>query len=75
MPSFTVSLDGKELEKSKYIIPGVEVEISATGTAGGCSFRIEGQYDFKNSKWVNDASKLVKPGAKIGWRASGRISS
>ncbi len=64
-PDFTVFLDGKKLEKSKYTIPSVEIEISATGTAGGCSFRIEGQYDFKNSKWVNDAGKLVKPGATI----------
>ena len=68
-PGFEITLDGKELAQGKYIIPGVEVEISATGTAGGCSFKIEGQYDFKNSKWVNDAEKLLKPGAKLSVKA------
>ena len=64
-PGFEIEVDGKALEPSKYHIPGVEVEISATGTAGGCSFQIEGQYDFKNSKWINDTDKLIKPGAKL----------
>ena len=64
-PGFSIEVGGKELALGKYHIPGVEVEISAAGTAGGCNFQIEGQYDFKNSKWVNDAAKLIKPGAKL----------
>ncbi len=65
---FEISLDGKVLPPGKYHIPGVEVELRADGTAGGCTFSIEGQYDFKNQKWVNDAEKLLKPGAKISVR-------
>ena len=64
-PGFEIQLNGKELAQGKYLIPSVEVEISAGGTAGGCTFTIEGQYDFKNSEWVNNAASLVKPGAKI----------
>jgi len=64
-PGFEVLVDGKTLAPGKYHIPSVEVEISATGTAGGCTFTIEGQYDYKNSKWVNDADRLIKPGAKL----------
>ena len=64
-PGFEIQLNGKELAQGKYLIPAVEVEISASGTAGGCTFTIEGQYDFKNSEWVNNAASLVKPGAKI----------
>ena len=64
-PGFEIQINGKDLPPGKYHIPSVEVEISATGTAGGCSFSIEGQYDYKNSKWVNDAASLIKPGAKI----------
>ena len=64
-PGFEIKVDNKTLAPGKYHIPGVEVEISAGGTAGGCSFKIQGQYDYENSKWVNDASKLIKPGAKL----------
>ncbi len=64
-PGFEISVDGKALSKGKYIIPGVEIEISSGGTVGGCSFSIEGQYDYEKKKWINDASKLIKPGAKL----------
>ena len=64
-PGFEILVNGKEMPPGKYCIPGVEVEISATGTAGGCTFSIEGQYDFENQKWVNDAASLIKPGAKL----------
>ena len=64
-PGFEIQVNGKEMPPGRYHIPGVEVEISATGTAGGCNFTIEGQYDFENSVWVNDAAKLIKPGAKL----------
>ena len=64
-PGFEILVDDKALAPTKYFIPDVEVEISGTGTAGGCSFRIEGQYDYEKSKWLNDAAKLIKPGAKL----------
>ncbi len=64
-PGFEIKIDGKEMSLGKYYISNVEVEISATGTAGGCSFSIEGQFDYKDRKWVNDAASLIKPGAKL----------
>ena len=64
-PGFVISVDGKELSKGKYVIPGVEVEISSGGIVGGCTFAIVGQYDFETKKWVNDATKFIKPGAKL----------
>jgi len=64
-PGFEILVDGKPLSPVKYHIPGVEVEISANGTAGGCSFTIEGQYDYEKSEWLNEADKLLKPGAKL----------
>ncbi len=64
-PGFEIQIDGKTLPPGKYHVPSVEVEICAGSAAGGCSFTLEGQYDYKNSKWVNDADKLIKPGAKI----------
>ena len=64
-PGFEISVGGKKLSEGKFTIPRLEVEMSATGTAGGCSFTVEGQYDFKNRKWTNDAADLIKPGAKL----------
>ena len=64
-PGFEIQIGGKKMAPGRYHIPGVEVEIRADGTAGGASFQIVGQYDYENSKWVNDAASLVKPGAKV----------
>ena len=64
-PGFDITLDGKELSPVQFHIPNVEVELNGNGTAGGCSFKIEGQYDYEKSKWINDATKLVKAGATL----------
>ena len=64
-PGFEIQVDGKTLKQGEFHIPSVEVEISAGGAAGGCSFTIEGMYDYKNSFWENDSVKLIKPGAKL----------
>ena len=64
-PGFEVSVDGKELSKGKYLISRVEVEISSGGAVGGCSFTIDGQYDYEKGQFINDAAKLLKPGAKL----------
>ena len=64
-PGFEIQVNGKEMAPAKYHIPGVEVEISSSGSVGGCNFSIEGQYDYQNKKWLNDAAKMIKPGAKL----------
>ena len=64
-PLFTIKINNQDLTWTKYVLLNVEVETSASGTAGGCTFLITGDYDRKNIKWVNDATKLIKPGAKL----------
>ena len=64
-PGFEIQVDGKEMPPGKYHIPGVEVEICASGAVGGCTFSIEGQYDYQNRKWLNDAAEMIKPGSKL----------
>ena len=64
-PGFEITLAGKKLTGNIAYIPELEVELSADGTAGGCSFRAEGQYDFEKQQWVNDVAKEIKPGAKL----------
>ncbi|MBQ9459208.1 MAG: phage late control D family protein [Oscillospiraceae bacterium] len=64
-PGFEVYVDGKKLADGRFHVPGAEIELRADGTAGGCTFTVEGQYDFENSKWINEAANLIKPGAKL----------
>lgn len=64
-PSFEVSIAGKKLAANMAFLREVEVELAADGTAGGCVFRAEGQYDYENSVWVNEFADLVKLGAKL----------
>jgi phage protein D len=64
-PGFEVSVGGKELTGQKYHIPFLEVELTADGTAGGCTFALENQFDYDKSKWDNGASDTIKAGAKL----------
>ena len=64
-PSFQVSVGGKELDGNKYHIPFLEVELTSDGTAGGCSFALENQFDYEHSKWDNGAADAIKAGAKL----------
>ena len=64
-PGFHITIDGKKLDSSKYHIPTLEVEQRADGTAGGCTFTLEGQYDRESSSWSESLSSIVKAGAKL----------
>ena len=64
-PSFAVELDGQLLSSNNVHIPSLEVEQNADGTAGGCSFVVEGLYDYATSQWRNQILDLVRPGARL----------
>ena len=64
-PAFQISVGGKELDATKYHIPSLEVELTSDGTAGGCTFALENQYDFENGKWDSGAADTIKVGAKL----------
>ena len=64
-PFFEIEIGGKKLAESGITVTTLEVEISADGTAGGCSFVVDGQYNHEQSKWENKALDLVKPGAEL----------
>lgn len=64
-PAFEVTVDGKVFDGKKYHINALEVEIAGDGTAGGCSFSVEGHYDYETNKWENGLADVVKPGAKL----------
>lgn len=64
-PFFEISVGGTKLSEGGMIVTTLEVEISADGTAGGCSFVVDGQYNHEHSKWENKALDIVKVGAEL----------
>lgn len=64
-PSVEITLGGKKLDTTKIPVTNLEVELSAEGAAGGCTFTVDGLFDYENSKWKNDLAKTIKPGAKL----------
>ncbi|MBQ9347598.1 MAG: phage late control D family protein, partial [Oscillibacter sp.] len=41
------------------------VELNANGAAGGCTFTVEGEYDFESQDWVNSVESSLEVGAKL----------
>ena len=64
-PAVSVTIGDKTYTSSEVLMTSVEVELTANGTASGCTINISGQYDLKNSKWKNDFPDNVKPGATL----------
>ncbi|MGI6193662.1 MAG: phage late control D family protein [Christensenellales bacterium] len=60
-----ITLGGTKLDTAKIPVTSLEVELSAEGAAGGCTFTVEGLYDYENSKWKNDLAKTIKLGASL----------
>ena len=63
-PAFEITLGGKELSRAKATVTELEVELTAAGTAGGCSFSIEGLYDYEQSSWNSEIASLIEVGAQ-----------
>lgn len=64
-PAVEITIDGTTYKSREVPIINLEVEITADGGAGGCSFSIDSQYKASESKWVNGFDKHVKPGASL----------
>ena len=64
-PGFEVYVDGKKLAANIAYVSQAEVEINGEGFSGGCSFSIEGQYDFKTHKWINDMQDRIEAGKQV----------
>lgn len=64
-PSLEITIGSKKYSNKDVPILDMEIELAADGTAGGCSFTIDGQYKAEESRWQNDFTKQVKLGAKL----------
>ena len=64
-PAYSISVAGKKIDQTKSLISSLEVELNANGAAGGCTFTVEGEYDFENKDWVNSVESSLEVGAKL----------
>lgn len=64
-PSFEITVGSKVFTSVQYPIYPLTVELAADGSASGCTFVIEGQYNYTASKWENNLDGVIKPGAKL----------
>ncbi len=64
-PAFEVTIGTKKLDTAKIQFSSITVDIDAGADASGCSFTIESQYDYANSKWNNELLATVKVGEKL----------
>lgn len=64
-PACEITIGQRTIRGNTKLIPDLEVELTADGTASGCSFTIDGQYDIGGSRWKDDLDKAVQVGAKL----------
>lgn len=64
-PAVEIQIDGESYNSVEVPIINLEVEITADGGAGGCTFTIGNQYKPEQSQWKNSLSTHVKPGASL----------
>ncbi len=64
-PALEITIGTKQYSSNEIPILNLEIELTADGTASGCSFTVDGQYKAQESCWRNDFGKQVKLGAKL----------
>lgn len=64
-PAFVIKIGGRTLDSTVCPIQELEVELCADGSAGGCRFSIDAEYDYEKTRWVGDLAKDIKVGAEL----------
>lgn len=64
-PAFEIKVAGKLFASKDVHVTTLEVELACNGTAGGCSFTVEGQYNHEKQKWENGVADVIEVGAKL----------
>ncbi len=67
-PALEVTIGNTTYSSKEIPILNLEVELTADGSAGGCTFTVDSQYKAEASRWKNDFDKSVKIGAKLAVR-------
>lgn len=68
-PILELTIGGKKYTSKEIPIMNLEVELTADGTASGCSFSVDSQFKAEASKWAHDFDKNVKAGAELAVKA------
>lgn len=64
-PSCEVSIGGHAIRSGDGMLSNLEVELTADGTASGCTFTITGQYITSTSRWKDNMDRIIQIGAKL----------
>jgi phage protein D len=66
-PSFEITLGSTTIKSAdaKMAVSSLTVDIDAGDAAGGCSFTIEGLYDYEKSEWTQSILKNAVVGKKL----------
>ena len=68
-PILELTIGGKKYTSKEIPIMNLEVELTADGTASGCTFSVDSQFKAEASKWAHDFDKNVKAGAELAVKA------
>jgi len=64
-PGCEVAIGGRTIKSEDGMLSELEVELTADGTASGCTFTLNGQYDVRKSRWKDNLDQDVRIGAKL----------
>lgn len=64
-PAIEIKLSGTKLDSTSIPISSVEVDLSADGAAGSCTFTVESLFDYSTGTWARKMVSNLKVGAKL----------
>lgn len=64
-PAIEIKLGGTKLDSSSIPISSLNVEMSADGSAGSCTFTVDSLFDYETGSWNTRMIKNLKVGTKL----------
>ena len=64
-PAVEIKLGGLKLDSTRIPITSLEVDLSADGAAGSCSFTVDSLYNYETGTWAKAMINGLKVGAKL----------
>lgn len=64
-PYFVIKVGSFKIDSSRIAISSLTVQQTVQNKAGTCQFAVESQYDYENSKWLDDLTKHIAIGKVV----------
>lgn len=64
-PAIEIKLGGMKLDSTKIPISRLDIDLSADGSAGSCTFAVNSLYDYTTGTWARTMLDNLKVGAKL----------